>query len=451
MTRRLVLSMTALVAVVALALAIPLAVIVAHDQRTQFINRLEVATMSASSRLASQPFELWPDEVAGIANDTGARVVVVDTKKNLVADSADSTLDRTFDRPEITEALAGSLTTDVRYSSTLGTNIRYVAAPIVQREQVSSAIRLSLPEDEVTAVVRRTLIYLALFVLAVVVIAAAIAVMISRSIASPLRRLAAVAHDLPTDLAIRADATKGPGEVREVAGALNSTAAKLEGILARTQRVAADASHHLRTPLTGMRLRLEAIEDISTDEGNREVAEQAAAATAEVDRLTHRIEQVLALSRMDAGVARVDRVNASQIVRARIEEAAHIAAESDIELGVRVDDAVFVESTPGSIARMIDELLGNAFIYAASRVEVTLHGDDATATLTVSDDGPGVPEDDRARIFERFQRGSTAKPGGSGLGLALVQETARSLGGDAHANASDSGGLAVVVTLPRVQ
>lgn len=450
MTRRLVLAMTALVAVVALALAIPLAVIVAHDQKTQFINRLEVATLSASSRLASQPFELWPEEVDVIATETGARVVVVDTKKNLVADSSDSTLDRAFDRPEITAALAGSLTTDMRYSSTLGTSIRYVAAPIVQREQVSSAIRLSLPEDEVTAVVRRTLVYLVLFVLAVVVIAAAIAVMVSRSIASPLRRLAAVAHDLPEDLALRADEAKGPEEVREVAGALNSTAAKLEGILARTQRVAADASHHLRTPLTGMRLRLEAIEDISNDEGNADVAAQAAAATAEVDRLTRRIEQVLALSRMDAGVAGVERVNASDIVRARIEEASHIAAERDISLGVSLDGDVIVESTPGSIARMIDEMLGNAFTYATSRVDVSLRAGDGIATLTVSDDGPGVAADERGRIFERFQRGSSAKPGGSGLGLALVQETARSLGGDAQANASDAGGLMIAVTLPRI-
>jgi len=448
MTRRLVIAMTALVAVVALALAIPLAVIVAHDQRTQFVGRLEVTTLSAASRLASQPYELWPAEVAEIASQTGARVIVVDTSKKLVSDSDNTTLDRVFDRPEITSALAGSLSTDVRYSSTLGTNIRYVTAPIVQREQVSAAIRLSLPEDEVQAVVQRTLLYLALFVLAVIVIAAAIAVLLSRSMASPLRRLAAVADELPEDLALRADADSGPAEVRAVARSLNSTAAKLEGILARTQRVAADASHHLRTPLTGLRLRLEAIEDISTDEV---VIEQAIAATAEVDRLTHRIEQVLTLSRTDAGVAGIAPVDASAKVIARSEEASHIATERGISLNLDVAPGIVVESTPGSVGRMIDELLGNALGYARTRVDVSLAAVDGKAVLTVSDDGPGVPADEHARIFERFQRGSSAKPGGSGLGLALVQETARSLGGDARAQASDQGGLSVIVSLPRVR
>ena len=329
MTKRLVIAMTALVALVAIALAVPLAIIVANDQRDQFISRLEVATLSAASVLSSQPRELWANETQDIHDATGARVIVVGTDAKLIADSSDSALDRAFDRPEITKALEGYLTTDVRASSTLGTDLRYVAAPVVQNQQVSGAVRLSIPEDEVTNVVRSTQKWLLLFVISVMAVAAVVAWLLARSIASPLRRLADVAHALPEDLALRASETDGPAEVRSVASALNTTASKLDGILARTERVAADASHHLRTPLFGVRLRLEAIEDITSEDA---VRAEAVAATAEVDRLTHRIDQVLSLARTDSGSTAVRRMNASTKVAGRIAEAELIANENEIVL-----------------------------------------------------------------------------------------------------------------------
>jgi len=444
-TKRLVIAMTALVALVSIALAIPLVIIVANDQRDQFISRLEVATLSAASVLSSQPRELWSQESQDIHQATGARVVVVDTAAKLIADSSDSSLDRAFDRPEITKALEGYLTTDVRSSSTLGTDLRYVAAPIVQNQQVSGAVRLSIPEDAVTSVVRSTQLWVLLFVIAVMAVAAVVAWLLARSIASPLRRLADVAHALPDDLALRASETDGPAEVRSVASALNSTAGKLDGILARTERVAADASHHLRTPLFGVRLRLEAIEDITTEDS---VRAEAVAATAEVDRLTHRIDQVLSLARTDSGSTVVRRMNASTKVAGRIAEAELIAHEREIELTGDIAPEMWIMSSEGTVAKITDELLGNAMSYARSRIHVTLRREGRDVLLAVGDDGPGLPADERESVFQRFTRGSSAVPGGSGLGLALVQESARAAGGDAQAVQSELGGLEIRVSFP---
>jgi len=444
-TKRLVIAMTALVALVAIALAVPLALIVANDQREHFISRLEVATLSAASVLSSQPRELWAKETKEIHDATGARVVVVGLDTTLIADSSDSTLDRAFDRPEITKALQGFLTTDVRPSATLGADLRYVAAPIVQNQQVSGAVRLSIPENEVTNVVRSTQKWLLLFVISVMAVAAAVAWLLARSIASPLRRLADVAHALPEDLGLRASETDGPAEVRSVAAALNSTAGKLEGILARTQRVAADASHHLRTPLFGVRLRLEAIEDITTEQA---VRTEAMAATAEVDRLTHRIDQVLSLARSDSGSTATQRLNASTKVAGRIAEAELIAHENEIELTAEIAPDLWIVSTEGTVAKITDELLSNAMAYARGRIHVTLRREDRDVVLVVADDGPGLPAEERQAVFQRFTRGSAAVPGGSGLGLALVQESARAAGGDATAGQSQFGGLAVRVTFP---
>lgn len=445
MTRRLVLAMALLVAVVAAALAVPLTIVVSNDQRAAFVSGLQIDTLTTAATLASQPRIDWGKTVAAVAQATGARVVVVDAGRNLVADSDNSSLDRSFDRPEVQAALAGSLTSDVRPSVTLGEQLRYVAAPVVQNYDVVAAVRLSLPESIVTEQVQRTARWLAVFVVTVVIAAALVAWLLARSIASPLRRLAAVAHELPDDLDRRVDETSGPVEVRSVAHALNSTATRLSGLIRRTQRVAADASHHLRTPLTGVRLRLEAIEDLSDQ---AEVQAEAQAATHEVDRLARRIEQVLALARSDAGTAHFSPQAMSQVVGDRAEAAAGMFAERGVDLETSLEPGVFVSAPVGVIAQVTDELLGNALQYARSRVLVSLHVTARTAVLLVEDDGPGLPAEDREAVFERFRRGSTAAPGGSGLGLALVRESVAGIGGRATATASRWDGFAVQVTVP---
>lgn len=437
--------MTLLAAGVALALAVPMGIIISKDQHSAFISQLQVDTLSTSVALSSQPQTQWADTADKVAAKTGARVVIVDADSQLIADSDMSAVDRSFDRPEITQALAGTVTSNVRPSVTLGMDLRYVAAPVVKLGTVVAAVRLALPESEVTSVIRKSQLALAIFVIAVMLFAALIAWLIARSIAAPLSRVAGVAEQLPDDLSLRADESDGPVEVQAVSRALNSTAKRLTGILERTQAVAADASHHLKTPLTGVRLRLEAIEDISNQE---EVRTEAVRATAEVDRLTHRIDQVLALARSDAGKFLQGRCVASEVIADRIEEASVIAEERGLTLDSSIVANLEVQVPSAPLARVIDELLGNAFDYAKSLVKVTLTTQGNIVVLEVEDDGPGLPSDEMEVVFNRFVRGTAANLGGSGLGLALVRETARACGGDAIALPSELGGVAIRTTWP---
>jgi len=437
--------MTLLVTLVALALAIPMAIVVGNDERSGFVTQLEVDTLTTAATMSSQPFIDWQATADEVAQRTGARVVAVSPERSLEADSGGSDLDRSFDRPEIDEALAGALTSDVRTSVTLGEELRFVAAPIIQNFQVVGAVRLSLPESIVDDEVQETQRWLIIFVVAVMVAAGLVAWVLARSIAAPLRDLAQVAEELPEDLDRRARTQDGPPEVRAVASALNSTAERLSGILRRTQRVAADASHHLRTPLTGVRLRLEAIEDI-TDQPD--VAREARAATAEVDRLTHRIEQVLELARSDASAVPVVVQDVSEILAERIDAAAVMADERGIVLVGDVTPGVMVDAPRGSMARVVDELIGNALAYARSAIDVRLGIGENSAVLSVADDGPGIPESEREAVLERFHRGTGSVPGGSGLGLALVKETVVALGGSVRAEQSPRGGAQIVLDLP---
>jgi len=445
MTRRLVLAMGALVALTAIALAVPMALVVSTDQRAAFISELEVDTIATASVMSSQPSVDWQTTAEKEATRTGARIVVVDADRQLVADSDQSDLDRSFDRPEIDAALGGDLASDVRFSQTLGTDLRYVAAPIVQNFQVVGAVRLSLSESRVDQEIRATQAWLAAFVIGVVIAVALVAWLLSRSIAAPLTRLARVAGELPEDLDLRAPESDGPPEVRAVAAALNSTAAKLASIIRRTERVAADASHHLRTPLTGLRLRLEAIEDTSTEETIRT---EATSAIGEVDRLTRRIDQVLALARSDAGAGTLVEVDLTDVVRSRVDAVEPVAVDADISLVASTEQGCWITAPAGVPARIIDELLGNALTYARSRVLVEVKRDRGGVTLSVADDGPGIADADAERVFERFYRASGAQAGGSGLGLALVREAVDVLGGRADARRSSLGGAEISVWIP---
>lgn len=445
MTRRLVLVMTAVAALVAIALAVPMVLLVANDQRAAFVADLEVETLSAASVLSSEPVARWAGTVESVASSTGARVVVVDDSLLLIADSDNSGLDRSFDRPEIQSALDGSLTSDIRYSATLATDLRYVAAPVVKGQRVVAAVRLSLPEDQVVAAVRRTQGWLAVFVVAVVVAAAGIAWLLARSIAAPLEDVADVARVLPEDLALRAQDDRGPREVREVASALNSTASRLGDMIDRAERVAADASHHLRTPLTGVRLRLEAIEETSEDPA---IVAEAAAATAEVDRLTRRIDQVLALAKSDAAALAPEDIDVTAVVADRVAASELLATDRGLAIGADIEADVRVRAVMGSVARAADEIIGNALSYARSRIEVSVHREQAFGVLRVEDDGPGIPSAERSRVLQRFIRGSSAAPGGSGLGLALVAESAAATGGAVAVGESALGGCSIEVRWP---
>lgn len=438
--------MTTLVAIIALALAIPLGVVISNYERDSFLGNLEFDTLSTASVMSSQPYIDWQASADLTADRSGARVVVVNSDLTLVADSDASGVDRMFDRPEIEAALAGKLASDVRPSVTLDDELRYVAAPIIQNFKVVAVVRLSLSESALETAVLTKELWLVAFVASVIFAAGLIAWLLSRSIARPVDALTEIVEQMPHDLSIRADEKHGTKEIRQAATALNSTASRLEGLLGRTQRVAADASHHLRSPLTGVRLRLEAISDLSHEP---EVTLNAEAAIAEVDRLAHRIDQILLLTRSDSGIVNLRQESLSGIVRDRVAAATVIAQENNIEVMTDLEDCTVLVSS-GTCARIIDELLSNALHYAVLKIYVQVKIDGLFAELTVTDDGPGLPaHENPTQIFERFYRASNSLPGGSGLGLALVQESARLAGGDAQVEETNSQvGLRISVRIP---
>ncbi|MEW5787449.1 MAG: ATP-binding protein [Pseudomonadota bacterium] len=245
------------------------------------------------------------------------------------------------------------------------------------------------------------------------------------------------------------DARGLPDEVAPLVGTLNELLRHLEAALESQRRFIADAAHELRTPLTAVKLqaRLVALAD---DPDERQAAlEQLAQG---VDRAAHLVDQLLGMARLEpeANGQGFEPVGLHELAKRAVGDFSSLAEARRIDLGVGACEALTLPGQPRNLRVMLDNLIDNALRYipAGGRVDVDVLRDGGTAVLMVSDDGPGIPEADRERVFERFQRLAGADIPGSGLGLSIVRQVAFIHGGSVRLDNRPGGGLRVMVRLP---
>jgi signal transduction histidine kinase len=254
------------------------------------------------------------------------------------------------------------------------------------------------------------------------------------------RRLADEGIEHPLEL------RAGRDEVGEVAVALERMRARLHAEEQGRQTFLSTASHELRTPLASLQGTVELLgEELAHDATDLPSARRrAAAAQRQVERLGSLASDLLELRRVDAeaplAAEPVDLAELAETIAAEAEARAHAAG---VALEVRASET-WVLGDPRAIARILRALLDNALRYGGDSVTIEV----TAATVCVRDAGPGIRDDERERVFGRFERGaaSGAAPG-FGLGLPLARGLARQLGGDVRAEDADPGAR-LVVTLP---
>ncbi|WP_406468286.1 HAMP domain-containing histidine kinase [Streptomyces hirsutus] len=225
-------------------------------------------------------------------------------------------------------------------------------------------------------------------------------------------------------------------EIARLARTTNETLAALETSVERQRRFVADASHELRSPIASLRTQLEVAA------AHPELLDLDGAVEDTV-RLQHLAADLLLLARLDAGERPVD---------ARVDLAALAREEAAGRTGVTVDaESAEVAGSRGQLARVLGNLLDNGGRHARETVSVSVRREGDWAVLAVADDGDGVAEADRERIFERFVRLDAARSrddGGAGLGLAIARDVAVRHGGTLTAGAAPSGGALFALRLP---
>jgi signal transduction histidine kinase len=249
------------------------------------------------------------------------------------------------------------------------------------------------------------------------------------------------------DLEARAP-EEGPREQREVAIAFNEMTSRLAAALAAQRDFVSNASHQLRTPLTGLRLRIEAAADTSSDP---RVQDELRAAEEELERLAGLLANLLALARGDERPASPRPVSVRAAADAAAERWSPRAAESGHRLRLAPDGDVEVLTSAEDLALILDNLIENALTYspAGGEVRVEWSPDGACGVVAVTDQGPGLGPGEEQRVLERFYRGDAGrgKPG-TGLGLPIVNTLAERWRGSLRLTNEDGGGLRAEVRIP---
>jgi signal transduction histidine kinase len=456
----------------ALTLAVAIAVVLGplrEQLREQSVDNLEGAVVTATGEF-QEPLAQYgedPFPLAAAAGDlrerTDARVLVANgslTRPIPPFEAGDVTsgfLTDTDTSPPSTAAAVAALRA-MRIAATTviedGDDVT-VAVPLFGEAGVAGALVAERRLSEVTIAVQQVRNALLVAAVAGLALAVVLAVAFSNGLTRRLGRLRGAA------LRITADGPDAPAprdDGRDEVGDLARTLARMQEELRRQEAArrsfVATASHELRTPLTMLQGTMELLEEdlanggVDIDDAQRQVE----SARRELRRLSTLAGELLDLSRLDAAVQlRTEPVELGELARA-------VAAEFDVqarERGVEFEIdhagvACWGRGDPDAVARVVRILLDNALRYGpdGGQIRVQSGCEEGRATITVADRGPGIPPDERERIFERFHRGRAARTaGGFGLGLAIGRELAERMGGELRLTDAQDGAR-FVLSLP---
>ncbi|MBN0045982.1 two-component sensor histidine kinase [Streptomyces actuosus] len=371
----------------------------------------------------------------------GVSLVIVETRT--ISNSAQERVDlealrlasivdsRLLSSEEVTPKILGGQVTEERYAVVrmpgkppIEVGTRPTGEVIRSREakgDQGETVVVEEPRSTVTEEVGRTLLIIGLVALLAVIAAVLLAIRQANRLASPLTDLAETAERLGSGDPRPRHKRYGVPELDRVADVLDASAERIARMLTAERRLAADASHQLRTPLTALSMRLE---EITLTDDPDTVKDEANVALGQVERLTDVVERLLTNSRDPRNGSAVtfdlDEVLQQQIAEWR--PAYRSVGRAIVSSGKRHLHAV---GTPGAVAQVLAALIENSLMHGGGTVALRTRVTGNQAVVEVTDEGPGVPADLGARIFERTISGRNS----TGIGLAVARDLAEADGG----------------------
>ncbi len=241
-----------------------------------------------------------------------------------------------------------------------------------------------------------------------------------------------------------------PAEIAPLVAALNSLLARLAASFDAQRAFVADAAHELRSPLTALKLQLDLLRRAPDAATRGQAIEQLGSG---MERMRHLVEQLMALARAEPGGADAAFADTdlAECARQAAADAVVLAQSRAVELELDAPQPVTVRGDANALRMAARNLIDNAVRYAGERAQVIVRvrADGGAAVLQVDDSGPGIPAEERARVFDRFYRRDSGETTGSGLGLAIVQAIAARHNAQVRLDDAPLGGLRAEVRFAR--
>lgn len=240
-----------------------------------------------------------------------------------------------------------------------------------------------------------------------------------------------------------------PEELHPFLGSINRMMARLSTLIQAERTFIADAAHELRSPITALQLQADNLRHAPPAAFNDRLDDLQRG----IRRTATLVTQLLGLARAEIGAnLPPTAVSLPQLVTDVVTDLLPLAIDRGVDLGVEQLDDASVDAHETDLRMLVKNLIDNAIRYGGRgcRIDVSVRRGDDHVVIEIADDGPGIPEAERSRVFDRFYRGTATDEEGSGLGLAIVQTVAANLGGDIHLAGRDDGGHGLVaqVRLP---
>ena len=269
---------------------------------------------------------------------------------------------------------------------------------------------------------------------------------ISQGLAS-LQNLASQINRLGAD---RLDSVSGenlPAEIKTISGALNQLLLKLKNAMAREKRITSDAAHELRTPLAAVKIHAELAKMADNKEDRIDSIEHVLLG---IDRTTHLVDQILALARLEPESfnQKLMPLSLTDLVIEEVAMLVPLSLAKEVDIAICESDQLDIVAEDTSLRLLVRNLLNNAVSYTqhGGKVEVFVFSVDKKACLVIKDNGPGIPEQERERVLQRFYRVENHQTPGCGIGLSIVSRVVELLNANFKMESVETGsGLKVTV------
>lgn len=404
----------------------------------------ETINMFAKANIISETIsEVWGDNSSSMDSDrfadvverslagTNIRGVVTNTSYTVLYDTNEESqlMRKVFMRDVLKRALDGEQA-DIITSGENDMRLISVAVPVKIEGAVIGGVYLVESINTIDDTIRSTRTSLIVFSALIIILIGMLSLGMSYIVTSPLEEFTAVAKEISKGNFSRRVKVKGHNEISQMGDALNYMCDELSLLEEKRRKFVSDASHELKTPMAGIKLICDSLVSVENLDSGM-VKEFLSDMSEEVDRLTRIVERLLVLTKLDAGInsLKLEEVDIKMLINQVVKKLTLIATAKDIVIYTDYHDTNFnpILLDYDKMYEAIYNISDNAIKYSPEGgfVNIDVTSDSDYLTIKIEDNGPGIPEAEMDRIFERFYRLDDSRArdtGGTGLGLSITKE-----------------------------